>query len=75
MSLREQNKYFEALRRFETKLERKDSEDYKMLLSRHKDDEDLDILSMNRLRELYTKYYLDRQKKNYDSYFKKSPGE
>lgn len=75
MSLREQNKYFEALRRFERKLEKKDSEDYKMLLSRHKDDEDLDNLSMNRLRELYTKYYLDRTKRNYDSFFKKNPGE
>ncbi len=71
MSYREQKKYFEALKRFERKFDRKESEDYKMLKKRHRDDEDLDKLSLERLRKLYEKYYLNRPKPNLDDYFKK----
>lgn len=69
MSQREQNKFFETLKRYERKFESKELEDYKMLLKRHKDDEDLDKLSMERLKKLYNKYYMNREKKNYDNLF------
>ncbi len=72
MSYREQKKYFEALRRFERKMEAKEYEDYKMLKKRHIDDEDLDKLSMERLKNLYEKYYVNRPKPNLDNLFKKT---
>jgi len=71
MSYREQKKYFEALKRFERKFEPKELEDYKMLKKRHIDDEDLDSLSLARLKRLYEKYYVNRPKPNLDDLFKK----
>lgn len=71
MSSKEQKTYFEALKRYERKFDSKESELYKMLFKRHKDDEDLDKLSMEKLKNLYTKYHLNREKKNYDHLFKK----
>lgn len=69
MSQREQKKYFETLKRYERKFESKELDDYKMLLKRHKDDEDLDKLSMGRLQKLFEKYHVNREKKNYDNLF------
>lgn len=71
MSLREQKKYFEILKRYERKFTPKELEDYKMLVKRDKDDEDLDKLSMQRLIALYEKYHVNREKKNLDYLFKK----
>ncbi len=71
MSYREQKKYFEALARFERKFDPKEREDYKMLLKRHKDDEDLDRLSLERLKKLYEKYYVNREKPDLSNLFKK----
>ncbi len=71
MSYRDQKKYFEALKRFERKMDPKEYEDYKMLKKRHIDDEDLDKLSMERLKGYYEKYYVNRPKPNLDSLFKK----
>ncbi len=71
MSHRIQKQYFEALKRYERHFDKKESEDYKMLLKRHKDDEDLDKLSMERLEKLYIKYHVNREKKNFDSFFEK----
>lgn len=70
MSFREQKKYLEALKRYERKFEKKELEDYKMLVKRHKDEEDLDKLSLGRLEKMYEKYYLNRQKRNFDDIFK-----
>lgn len=71
MSYRDQKKYFEALRRYERKLEPKEKQKYDMFLKRHKDDEDLDKASMELLKELYEKYYVNRPKPNIDDLFKK----
>ncbi|MGE5682005.1 MAG: hypothetical protein ACM34K_14140 [Bacillota bacterium] len=68
---RDQLKYFEVLRRFERKFTHKELEDYKMLLLRHKDEEDLDKQSLERLKLLYEKYYVNRERKNYEDFFKK----
>jgi hypothetical protein len=69
MSSREQRNYFEILKRYERKFESSELEDYKMLLKRHKDDEDLDKLSLKRLINLFEKYHLNRERKNYDHFF------
>ncbi|MFZ6032858.1 MAG: hypothetical protein ACOYVE_06065 [Melioribacter sp.] len=71
MSYREQKKYFEILKRYERKFDPREREDYKMLLKRHKDDEDLDKLSFERLETLYIKYHVNREKVNLDHLFKK----
>lgn len=70
MRYKDQQKYLEVLKRYERKLDRTELEDYKMLLKRHKDDEDLDKLSFERLQNLYEKYHLNREKKNFDHLFK-----
>lgn len=71
MSFRDQKKYIETLKRYERKMEPKEREDYKMLVKRHKDEEDLDKLSIARLEKMHEKYHVNRGKKNYDHLFKK----
>ena len=71
MQYRKQKKYFDALKKYERKMENKESEKYKMLLKRHKDEEDLDKLSLAYLEGLYEKYYVNRDKRNFDDFFKK----
>ncbi|PKL81969.1 MAG: hypothetical protein CVV24_12495 [Ignavibacteriae bacterium HGW-Ignavibacteriae-3] len=73
MSSREQKNYFSILKRYERKFENRELEDYKMLLKRHKDDEDLDKLSMQKLKDIYNKYHVNREKKNYDQFFNLPP--
>ena len=70
MSSREQRDYFSILKRYERHFENDELDDYKMLVKRHKDDEDLDKLSMQRLRKLYNKYHVNRERKNFDQFFK-----
>ena len=70
MSFRDQKHYFETLSRYENKFDGKERQDYDMLKKRHKDDEDLDRLSMGRLKDLFEKYHVNRPKKNYDHFFK-----
>lgn len=71
MSSREQKDYFAILKRYEHNFNDRELNDYKMLSKRNKDDEDLDKLSMQRLKNLYEKYHLNREKKNYDQFFNK----
>ncbi len=71
MSFREQKKYLEALKHYEKKFDEKEKYDFKMLIKRHKDEEELDKLSLSRLASMYEKYHLNREKKNYDIFFHK----
>lgn len=71
MSYRDQKKYFEILKRYESKFDSKEKQKYDMLLKRHKDDEDLDKASMEFLKELIEKYHTNRPKPNPDELFKK----
>ena len=71
MSFREQQKYLDTLKKYERKFDHKESEDYKMFLKRHKDDEDFDSLSLKRLKEIYDKYNVPLDTSKYDSFFKK----
>ncbi|MBZ0181845.1 MAG: hypothetical protein K8F60_05260 [Melioribacteraceae bacterium] len=70
MSLRDQQKFLSALKRYEKKMEPKELEDYKMLVKRDKMEEDLDKLSMDRLKSYYEKYHLNRERKDYSNFFK-----
>jgi len=56
MSNSDQKKMIEALRYRTSKMAPKDKYDYEMYVKRDKDDEDLDLLSMKRLREIFEKY-------------------
>ncbi|MBN2572524.1 MAG: hypothetical protein JXA68_10380 [Ignavibacteriales bacterium] len=66
---KEQEKIFEDLRLVERTIKGKDFEEYKMFKKRHFDDEDLDRISLSRLKELYDKYYVNRKKMNYKNPF------
>lgn len=67
----EQKKYFEALKRYERKFTSEELKVYKMYFKRHKDDEDLDNLSFQKLKDLYIKYYVNREKIDINYLFKK----
>ncbi len=71
MSFRDQQKYMEALRRFERKFDLKEAEEFKMFIKRHKDEEEFDTVSLGRLKELYEKYNVPVDRSKYDSFFKK----
>jgi len=60
VSSAEQKKMIEALRYKTSKMVPKDKYDYEMFAKRDKDDEDLDLLSMRRLREIFEKYSVKR---------------
>ncbi len=70
MSYREQKKYFEDLERFERKFTSAERETYRLLKQRHRDDEDLDKLSLAKLEELHQKYFANRPKPDLNSLFK-----
>ena len=67
----EQKRYFETLKRYERKFTSDELKEYKMLFKRHKDDEDLDNISFNKLKDLYTKDYTNREKIDINELFKK----
>ncbi|MGO9482298.1 MAG: hypothetical protein ACLP05_11045 [Candidatus Kryptoniota bacterium] len=56
MSSIDQKKLIEALKYKTSKMAPKDKYDYEMYVKRDKDDEDLDSLSMKRLRDMFEKY-------------------
>ena len=67
----DQKKYFEALKRYERKFTSEELKNYKLFFKRHKDDEDLDNLSFQKLKDLYVKYYINREKIDINELFKK----
>lgn len=71
MRYTDQKKYFEALKRYESKFTGDELKSYKMMFKRHKDDEDLDNNSFQKLKDLYTKYYVNREKVDINKFFKK----
>ena len=71
----DQKNYIATLKRYEKKMDRDEREMYRMFVKRHKDDEDLDNISFGKLKDLYTKYYTNREKKNFDHLFKKPDSE
>ena len=71
----DQKKYIETLKRYEKKMDQAEREMFAMFVKRQKDDEDLDNISFGKLKDLYTKYYTNREKKNFDHFFDKPDSE
>ncbi|MFH0736802.1 MAG: hypothetical protein V1773_18375 [bacterium] len=72
MRYREQGNYINVLKRYEKQMPFEEMKDFRMLKKRHTDDEDLDSISLARLKGYYEKYHTNRDKKNYDEYFRKN---
>jgi hypothetical protein len=70
MSIRDQQKYMEGLNRLHARFDKKECEEYRMFVKRHKDEEEFDTVSMRRLKELYDKYNIPVDRHKYDSFFK-----
>lgn len=68
----DQKKYIETLLRYEKKFTQDELKDFKMFVKRNKDDEDLDNISFNKLKDLYSKYYVNREKIDINEFFKKN---
>lgn len=75
MSFRDQQKYLDELKKHEREFDKKEMDNYKLFLKRHKDDDEFDSVSMKRLKEMYDKYYKPVDKSKYDAFFKKKEGE
>ena len=71
MRYTDQKKYIETLKRYERKFTGEELKDFKMFVKRHKDEEDLDNISFGKLKDLYTKYYVNREKIDINEFFKK----
>lgn len=70
MAWREQKKLLDELKKFEAKMAEKDRDQYKMFIKREKDEEELDSLSLARLKELHSRYYKPVPKPDINSLFK-----
>jgi len=75
MRSKDQEKYLDSLKRYEKKFDAKELFDYKMFVKRHKDDEDLDNISMGKLKDMYVKYHVNRERRTYDVTFTKKEEE
>ena len=69
-SYQDQKNFIEALRRYENKMDEKERNFFSTTVKRNIDDEDLDTLSFGKLKELHTKYYVNRKKPSLDALFK-----
>lgn len=56
MTIAEQRRMIEELSDYARRMKRYDQEEFEMFVKRNKDDEDLDLLSQQRLRQLYDVY-------------------
>ena len=68
----DQKNFIEALKRYENKMDEKERSFFVITVKRAKDEEDLDSISFGKLKELYTKYYVNRKKPSLDDLFKKN---
>ena len=69
MAFRDQQKYLDALRRYERKFNREENEMYKMFQKMHKDEEDFDSISLKKLKDLYDKYYVPADRTKLENLF------
>lgn len=75
MSYRDQAKYIDFLRKFERKFDRKEVEEFKMFVKMHKDEEEFDSVSMEKLKSFYNKYNVPVDRSKYEAFFKKKETE
>lgn len=62
MTQAEQKRMIREVRDFEWKLTRDETDDFRMMVKRDKDDEDLDELAMKRLAALHARYVTFRKR-------------
>ena len=60
-SYQDQKNFIEALKRYENKMNEKERNFFITTVKRNIDEEDLDSISFGNLKELYTKYYVNRR--------------
>ncbi len=75
MSFRDQKKYLEALKRYQSKFTPKEYDEYRIFMKRDKDEEEFDTVSMRRLKELHDKYYIAPDRSKLNNLFRKKDGE
>lgn len=71
MQITEQKRMIEELRYYKNKMTREDLYNFEMYEKRTKDDEDLDRLSFQKLKEIYSRYVKKKSKSDFDHLFKK----
>ncbi len=71
MAFRRQKELLEDLRDFTHKFSSDDEFTYQMAVKRHKDDEELDALTLGKLEEMHKKYVIRKPRIDPDSFFKK----
>ncbi|MCR4417735.1 MAG: hypothetical protein NUV92_08330 [Ignavibacteria bacterium] len=71
MQITEQKRMIEELKYYKNKMSREDLYNFEMYEKRTKDDEDLDRLSFQKLKEIYSKYVKKKNKSDFDHLFKK----
>jgi hypothetical protein len=74
MMFSEQQKMVEELRGYITKMDRREREDFEMMVKRGKDDEQYDLLTQARLTTLHQKYVPRRSKADLDVMWKRMTG-
>jgi hypothetical protein len=62
MTHADQKRLIRELKDFEWKLTRDETDEFRMMVKRDKDDEDLDELAMNRLASLHERYVTYRRR-------------
>ncbi len=71
MAFRDQQKYLEALKKYERKFTREENDMYKLYQKMHKDEEDFDTVSLRNLQDLYEKYYVPADRSKLEDLFRK----
>lgn len=71
MQIVEQKKMIQELKYYKNKMSRDDLYNFEMYEKRTKDDEDLDRLSFERLKEIYARYVKKKSKSDFENLFKK----
>jgi hypothetical protein len=74
MMFSEQQKMVEELRGYIAKMDRREREDFEMMVKRGKDDEQYDLLTQARLTTLHQKYVPRRSKADLDVMWKRMTG-
>jgi hypothetical protein len=70
---REQRNLMEQLAKLRHKFTMNELAEFKMFEKRQKDDEEFDTISMKRLRELFSKHEVKKDRSAFDNLFKPKP--
>lgn len=71
MQINEQKRLIEELKYYKNKMSREDLYQFEMYEKRTKDDDDLDRISFQRLKDLYGKYVKKKTRTDFEHLFKK----